>query len=152
MPEKMTIGQVAKATGLSPKTIRYYEGRGLLAPRLRTEGGYRQYEEADVKRLLFIRRAKELGMSLGKISDLLRLWPQGTCATSRGALKEALRDQMDEIDSQLEFLRGLRDQLEGELSELDKRPLSDHGQGYCECLGELPTLIPIEVLGNSKGG
>ena len=56
MAGKITIGKVAKMTGLSLKANRYYEDKGLLPPRPRTNGGYRQYEEADVNRLLYIRR------------------------------------------------------------------------------------------------
>ncbi|MEE9256267.1 MAG: MerR family transcriptional regulator [bacterium] len=146
----MTIGKAAKSTGLSRKAIRYYEDKGLLAPRSRTEGGYRQYEEADVNRLLFIRRAKELGISLRQIADLLNCWPDNTCSMTRPALKKAMRDRMDELKSQIELLSGLRNQLELELSELDKRPFSDHSQGFCNCLGGISGLISIEEIGNGN--
>ena len=90
MAGNVTIGMAAKRTGLSPRAIRYYEDKGLLPPRPRTVGGYRQYGEADVKSLLFIRRAKDLGISLRQISALLDCWPESTCAMSRPLLKKTL--------------------------------------------------------------
>jgi DNA-binding transcriptional MerR regulator len=145
MHEKMTIGKVTKATGLSPKAIRYYEEMGLLSPRPRTEGGYRQYEDGDIKRLLFIRRAKELGIPIRRISELLNCRPAGTCAETRPALKNAIREQMEELDARIRFLSELRSRLENELAEIDRRPLSDHGQGACDCLGGTSRLLSVQA-------
>ena len=63
--QTMTIGRLAKAAGVNIDTIRYYERHGLLPRAARRESGYREYARADVARLTFIRRAKELGFSLG---------------------------------------------------------------------------------------
>ena len=150
MGGKITIGKVAKTTGLSLKAIRYYEDKGLLAPRPRTDGGYRQYEDADVNRLLFIRRAKELGISLRQITDLLNCWPDNTCSMTRPILKKAMRDRLEELKAQIGLLSDLQNQLELELSELDKRPFSDHSQGFCYCLGDISGLISIEEIGNGN--
>lgn len=150
MAGKITIGKVAKMTGLSLKANRYYEDKGLLPPRPRTNGGYRQYEEADVNRLLFIRRAKELGISLRQITDLLKCWPENTCSMTRPALKKAMRDRLEELKAQMGLLSDLQNQLELKLSELDKRPFSDHSQGFCNCLGDISGLISIEETGNGN--
>jgi len=147
---KLSIGKVAKAAGLSPKAVRYYEERGLLAPRPRTEGGFREYEEADVKRLLFIRRAKELGISLRQISDLLSCWPDTSCAMTRPALKKVMRERLGELDAQIELLSNLRSQLKSELADIDRRPLSDHSQGFCSCLGDVSQMISIQEIGKRK--
>jgi len=60
----LNIGSVAEATGLPPKTIRYYESIGLVGPARRTGGNYRLYDERDVTTLRFIERARRLGFSL----------------------------------------------------------------------------------------
>jgi MerR family copper efflux transcriptional regulator len=69
----MTIGRLAKAAGVNIDAIRYYERHGLLPRAARRESGYREYARADVARLTFIRRAKELGFSLSDIAELLSL-------------------------------------------------------------------------------
>lgn len=70
---RMTIGKVAKASGVGIETIRFYEKEGLLEEPARRMSGYREYGDAVVPRLLFIRRAKELGFTLGEIRELLAL-------------------------------------------------------------------------------
>ncbi len=82
MMESLTIGKVAGRIGVGIETIRYYEHRGLIEPPPRSDSGYRQYPEATVQRLRFIRRAKKLGFSLKEIKELLSLQsnPQTTCA------------------------------------------------------------------------
>ncbi|MGD9482834.1 MerR family transcriptional regulator [Streptomyces sp. TRM70308] len=69
--EHMQIGQVAERTGLSLRTIRHYEEVGLVPPSARSKGGFRLYTEADVERLLVVRRMKPLGFSLEEMRDLL---------------------------------------------------------------------------------
>jgi Cu(I)-responsive transcriptional regulator len=73
MKEKMTIGDLAKATGVKVVTIRYYEQAGLLPLPPRTEGNYRTYKPEHFRRLQFIRRLRDLGFTLEQVRDLLRL-------------------------------------------------------------------------------
>ncbi|QHY94391.1 HTH-type transcriptional regulator ZntR [Streptomyces sp. S4.7] len=67
----MQIGEVAARTDLSLRTIRHYEETGLVLPSARSQGGFRLYTEADVARLMVIRRMKPLGFSLDQMRDLL---------------------------------------------------------------------------------
>jgi MerR family transcriptional regulator, copper efflux regulator len=69
----LTIGQLAKAGGVGVETIRFYEREGLIAEPPRLRSGYRQYPLAAVRRVRFIRRAKEVGFTLSEIQDLLSL-------------------------------------------------------------------------------
>ena len=82
----LTIGQVARLAGIGVETVRFYEREGLLQEPERRQSGYRQYGEEVVGRLLFIRRAKELGFSLAEIRDLLSLRddPEATAGDVRG--------------------------------------------------------------------
>ena len=70
----MQIGQAAKASGVSAKMIRHYEAIGLVPEADRRSSNYRDYSDEDVHRLAFIRRARDLGFSLERIADLLKLW------------------------------------------------------------------------------
>ncbi|GAB2810119.1 MerR family transcriptional regulator [Streptomyces daliensis] len=69
--EHMQIGEVAARTELSLRTIRHYEETGLVVPSARSQGGFRLYNEADVARLMVIRRMKPLGFSLDEMRELL---------------------------------------------------------------------------------
>ncbi len=81
-PRGLSIGGVARRSGVQIETIRYYERIGLLAPPPRTAGGHRVFGGAEVKRLNFVRRARELGFTLDQVRDLLALADgrEGTCA------------------------------------------------------------------------
>jgi len=70
----MNIGQASKHSAVSAKMIRHYEALGLLPAAPRTEAGYRQYDDAAVHSLRFIRRARDLGFATAEIEALLALW------------------------------------------------------------------------------
>ena len=70
----VNIGQAARLSGVSAKMVRHYESLGLLPAVARTDSGYRQYSEAEVHTLRFIKRARELGFSMDEIGELVGLW------------------------------------------------------------------------------
>jgi len=74
---RLTIAALAKASGVHLETVRYYERIGLMPKPERTARGYRNYGEEDVRRLSFIRRAREIGFSIGEIKELLVLAEPG---------------------------------------------------------------------------
>ena len=72
MNRRLSIGQLARLTEVTPKTIRYYEEAGILPPPERSESRYRVYSETDVRRLELVRRARALDMTLPEIWELVR--------------------------------------------------------------------------------
>ena len=68
------IGEAAARSGVSAKMVRHYESLGLIPDVARTDSGYRQYGDAEVHTLRFIRRARDLGFSMDEIGQLLKLW------------------------------------------------------------------------------
>ncbi len=77
------IGQAASATGVSAKMIRHYEAVGLLPKARRTFSGYREYSDADLHTLRFIRHARDLGFSIKHIADLVSLWQNRRRSSSK---------------------------------------------------------------------
>lgn len=93
------IGELARRTGLNPKTIRYYEEIGLLPPPARTGSGYRAYSEETAARLDFIRAAKDFGLTLGEIREILavRDRDEAPCPYVLGLVRHKLADLQDRI-------------------------------------------------------
>ncbi len=106
----MQIGEVAARTELSLRTIRHYEETGLVVPSARSQGGFRLYTEADVARLMVIRRMKPLGFTLDQMRDLLDATDRLDAGTSldageREALLERVRTYQQAAAEQVEKLR-----------------------------------------------
>lgn len=97
--EHLTIGQLAKKTGVGIDTIRYYERQGLIPEPLRRESGYRQYSCEMIKRIQFIRHAKDLGFSLKEINELLslRLDPKTKCSVVKNRAEAKISDIEERI-------------------------------------------------------
>jgi MerR family copper efflux transcriptional regulator len=106
---EMKIGYAAKASGVSAKMIRHYESVGLLPPASRSDAGYRQYSEKDVRTLLFIRRSRDLGFSIEEIRNLVSLW-QDQARSSR-EVKVLARQHLDYLDRKLEELLSMKNAL-----------------------------------------
>ncbi|WP_134774252.1 MerR family transcriptional regulator [Ornithinimicrobium flavum] len=103
------IGEVAERTGLSHRTIRYYEEMGLVSPVRRTEGGFRLYDDAGIARLQLITPMKPLGYSIGQIGELLRaldtVRAAGDDAGAREAALAALEAAHAEAERRIAHLR-----------------------------------------------
>jgi DNA-binding transcriptional MerR regulator len=122
----MQIGEVASRTELSLRTIRHYEETGLVVPSARSQGGFRLYTEADVARLMVIRRMKPLGFTLDQMRDLLDVTDRldaGTAlaAGEREALLERLRSYRQAAAEQVEKLRVQLARAEDFATTLDAR-------------------------------
>ena len=104
------IGEVARRAGLKVPTIRYYEQIGLLPPLPRSEGNRRCYHDSDVRRLVFIRHARELGFEVEAIRTLLALQdqPENSC----GQIDALVGEHLAAVDSRIQRLVALRRELQ----------------------------------------
>lgn len=133
MTYALTVGQLARATGVPAKTIRYYEQVGVLPAPHRSATGYRQYTQRDVHRLLFIRRARALGLSLFSIKAFSAELDGGQCLAMRPRLKHLVTEQLRLVRAQIAECQLLEQQLAQVLQRLLTIPPSDHADG-CRCL------------------
>jgi DNA-binding transcriptional MerR regulator len=130
----LTIGELSRQAQVKIPTIRYYEQIGLLAAPVRTEAQQRRYRPDDVRRLNFIRHARELGFEVEAIRQLLGLTndPNRSC----GEVHDITRAHLDEVNDKIARLVALRDELEAMVACDHKRisecriieVLADHGQ------------------------
>lgn len=105
----LTIGRLARRTGVSVGTLRFYEKQGLLPVPRRNEVGYRNYGADDIDRLKFIKRAKDLGFSLAQIRSLLQLMQAGG---SRSSVKHETDRHVAEVEGRIRDLAALKVVLE----------------------------------------
>ena len=113
--ENLPIGEAARKSGVKVPTIRYYEQIGLLPKPPRTEGNRRLYEPADLRRLAFIRHARELGFEIVAIRALLTLQdhPDQSCA----AADEIARARLGDVEERMTSLSALKAELERMVAE-----------------------------------
>jgi len=103
------VGQLAEEVGINVETVRYYEKLKLLPKAKRKESRYRIYDETDLKRLLFIKRAKELGFTLKEIKELfdLRIDSEAKC----GDVKHLTEHKLNDVDNRIRDLKKIRSVL-----------------------------------------
>lgn len=132
---KLTIGKVAQQARIGVETVRFYEREGLIDEPPRGPSGYRNYPSSIVPRLLFIKRAKELGFSLNEIKELLslRVDPDTTC----GDVKQRAETKIADIEEKMRSLRHIK-------KALVKLTESCSGQGPVDDCPILESLDPQE--------
>jgi DNA-binding transcriptional MerR regulator len=102
VPGLVIVGEAARRSGFTIKALRFYERRGLLLPSGRSPGGYRLYNEADLRRLEFIRQAKSLGLSLDQTRELAVSARSQTCSMTRPRLLRVLDERIRQTARQIE--------------------------------------------------
>jgi DNA-binding transcriptional MerR regulator len=118
MTATLRISQLAERSGFRPSALRYYEQVGLLEAAERTPAGYRMYEESAVPRLQFIDRAKQLGLPLEEIRELIAVWDGGQCVHVRDRLARRITAKSGEVRSRIRELTGFAAQLDAACAEL----------------------------------
>lgn len=118
----VAIGEAARRSGVSAKMLRHYESLGLLGRVTRTDGGYRQYSEADIHTLRFIKRGRDLGFSMAEIAELVDLWQNRRRASA--SVKRIAQRHLDDLAARIDALQGMRRSLQSLLAHChgDERP------------------------------
>lgn len=129
----MNIGTVAEKLGVPPKTIRYYEDKGLIQKADRQPNGYRAYSELHMRELNFIKRARGLGFSIGEVRALVNLWRDKRRASA--AVKVLAGRHLDALDRRIVELQSVRRSL---------APLVEHCRG-----DERPDCPILDDLGQA---
>ena len=123
LTNRLKIGELAHLSGLSVKTIRYYEDIGLLAPTVeRSSSGYRLFQSQVLNRLAFIKRAQSLGLSLQEIKPLLALHDRGELPCPE--VKEQLQKKISAIAAEMEALKTQQAELQSILKVWQEQPRS----------------------------
>ena len=130
----LTIGSLAKASRVHLETVRYYERVGLMPKPSRTASNYRNYGPEHVERLSFIRRAREIGFSIGEIKELLALAEPGRAACSEVQTLTAVH--LDKVRVKIADLRRLEDILAGALERC--------------CAGSTPACPVLDLLASPR--
>lgn len=115
MVSEYRIGEISERLGLSIDTLRYYEKIGLLPKVTRRPSGIRKYTDQDITRLKFIRRAQTMNFSLQEIAELLKLREDPWQA--RKGVQELTCHKLAEVESRLQELQALRDELRSLLKQ-----------------------------------
>lgn len=131
----LRVAELAERAGLAASTVRFYERAGLISPARRAQNGYRMFDESALEELMFIQRAKGIGMSLEDIADLVAAWPTGKCQYLQARLRAYLARRISEVHERRAELGAFERQLQTVLSRLSAHdPGPEHcGRGcYCE--------------------
>jgi DNA-binding transcriptional MerR regulator len=154
MERTLSIGQLASATGVAAKTIRYYEAMGVLPVPRRNAAGYRQYARRDVHRTLFIRRARALGFPLSRLKALTADLAGRPSRTMRPRLQRLVTEHLHALREQIADFRVLEQQLEQVLQRLTI-PSAQQSEA-CHCLEgaatPTPPPTPSRSLARKQGG
>ena len=129
MTKKMTISRLADAAGVNVETVRFYQRSGLIDEPARPYNGYRTYEDDDVRRIRFIKRAQLLGFTLDEISSLLKLEGSQTCASTRDLAAKKLAM----VEAKLSDLLAMKTALVTMVSRCD----SEHPSAGCPIIQAL---------------
>lgn len=128
------IGEAARLSGVSAKMIRHYEGIGLLPEAARTAAGYRLYSDADVHRLRFVKRARDLGFHMKQIAVLLGLWSDRSRASAE--VKQLAQQHASELGERIAEMQAMQRTLQDLARRChgDQRPecpILDELSGHC---------------------
>jgi MerR family copper efflux transcriptional regulator len=142
----LRIADVARRSGFTPATLRYYEEIGLLPAPVRTAGGYRSYDDDTLARLAFIARAKQLGCTLEEISDLTLAWDGGRCGPVQDRLRRLVAEKQAGAQARIAELIALSAELQHAASGLERHRPEGPCDDRCGCTSDPPTTATSVAL------
>lgn len=153
MSADLSSGDLARATGNTVRTIRFYEEEGLLRPAEISDGGHRRYTEDELERLRLITDLRELGLALGEIRTLLEL--RSGCVTAAEfaiRFQQVLAGHLEQAQRRLERMRRVKKELLAALASIQER-LSSEGAEQCPCAVAEAARAPriVKVLARQEG-
>lgn len=138
----MRISELADQVGVATSTVRYYERVGLLAQPPRTPSGYRDYDEDAAARLLFVARARKMGLSCDQITDLLPIWDGTNCVAAQERVGQLIEDKKTEVAERIAELQRFAAQLETVRAAIESSPPSP------ACRTDLSCCVPEAGTGS----
>ena len=144
----MRISELAAEVGVPTSTVRYYERVGLLGLPDRTATGYRDYSDGDAARLLFIARARHLGLSCDQIVELLPVWDGVNCSAAHEAVLQLLDEKQAEVAERIAELRQFARDIDEVRDTLVATPPPDACRSDLSCCmpeadGSGPVPVPL---------
>jgi DNA-binding transcriptional MerR regulator len=149
----LSSGDLARVTGSTVRTIRFYEEQGLLEPTQVSGGGHRRYSADDVERLQLIADLRELGLSLGDIRRVMEIRAGCRTATEFAErFQEALAGHLEEAQRRLERVRRVKRELHDAVEALQAR-LDARGTPQCACAVGTEEGAPriVKVMARREG-
>jgi DNA-binding transcriptional MerR regulator len=143
------IAEVARRSGFSPATLRYYEGIGLVPQPDRTEAGYRLYDDHALQRLAFIARAKQLGCTLEEIADLSTAWDGGRCGPVQDRLRALVAAKRSDTHDRIVELIGLATELERAATALEQHRPEGQCDDRCGCTSDPERTTSVALIGKA---
>ncbi len=136
------IAEVARRSGFTTATLRYYEEAGLMPPAKRAPSGYRVYDDRAIDRLRFIARAKQLGCSLDEITDLVEAWDTDRCGPVKHRLRTLVAAKSGGAFARIADLESFAEDLRMTVDALDGLPIEGPCDDTCGCVTGPPSASP----------
>ncbi len=150
----LSSGDLARATGNTVRTIRFYEEEGLIRPATVSGGGHRRYDEAALERLRLVTDLREVGLSVCEVRSILEL--RAGCRTAAEfalRLRDVMERHLEAAQARLERLRRMRRELLDSLALVEARLRAEGGAAQCPCAVAEATNAPriVKVLAGQEG-
>ena len=142
----ITISVLAERAGVNTSAVRYYERAGLVPDPERAANGYRTYTPGHETRLLFITRARNLGLSIDQIAAMLGIWDGNNCTTTRTHLAALIDTNLDELAQRIADLEAFAAELRVARATLDDGPAAcEPGLACCTPTMNTETSVTVTI-------